>query len=65
MFLADASKRAGSTEGAKLRDALAATKEFEAVTGKMTMNAQRDAVKSAVILQVKGGAFRFVETVSP
>ena len=65
MFLADAIKRAGSTEGAKLRDALAATKEFEAVTGKMTMNAQRDAVKSAVILQVKGGAFKFVETVAP
>ncbi len=65
MFLADAIKRAGTTEGAKLRDALASTKEFDAVTGKMTMNAQRDAVKSAVILQVKGGAFKFVETVNP
>jgi branched-chain amino acid transport system substrate-binding protein len=64
-FLADAIKRAGTTEGAKLRDALAATKEFDAVTGKMTMNAQRDAVKSAVILQVKGGKFAFVETVNP
>ncbi len=64
-FLADGITRAGSTEGSKLRDALAATKEFEAVTGKMTINAQRDAVKSAVILQVKGGAFKFVETVSP
>lgn len=65
MFLADALKRAGTTEGAKLRDALAATKEFEAVTGKMAINEQRDAVKAAVILQVKGGAFKFVETVSP
>lgn len=65
LFLADGIKRAGTTEGAKLRDALAATKEFDAVTGKMAINAQRDAVKSAVILQVKGGAFKFVETVSP
>ena len=65
LFLADAIKRAGTTEGVKLRDALAATKEFDAVTGKMTMNAQRDAVKSAVILQVKGGKFAFVETVNP
>jgi branched-chain amino acid transport system substrate-binding protein len=65
MFLADGIKRAATTEGPKLRDALASTKEFDAVTGKMTMNAQRDAVKSAVILQVKGGAFKFVETVSP
>jgi len=65
MFLADAIKRAGTTEGTKLRDALASTKEFDAVTGKMTMNAQRDAVKSAVILQVKDGKFKFVETVNP
>ena len=64
-FLADGIARAGSTEGIKLRDALAATKEFDAVTGKIAINAQRDAVKSAVILQVKGGAFKFVETVAP
>lgn len=65
MFLADAIKRANSTEPAKIREALAATKEFEGVTGKMAINAQRDAVKSAVILQVKGGKFKFVETVNP
>lgn len=65
MFLADAIKRANSTEPGKIREALAATKEFEGVTGKMAINAQRDAVKSAVILQVKGGKFKFVETVNP
>lgn len=65
MMLADGIKRAGSTEGAKVRDALAATKEFDAVTGKIMMNANRDAVKSAVILQVKDGKFKFVETVNP
>jgi branched-chain amino acid transport system substrate-binding protein len=65
MFLADAIKRAGTTEGPKLRDAMAATKEFDAVTGKMAMNAQRDAVKAAVIMQVKDGKFKFVETVAP
>lgn len=65
MFLADAIKRAGTTEGPKLRDALAATKEFDAVTGKMSMSPQRDAIKSAVIMQVKGGVFKYVETVAP
>lgn len=65
MFLADAIKRANSTEPGKIREALAATKEFEGVTGKMAINAQRDAVKSAVILQVAGGKFKFVETVNP
>lgn len=65
MFLADAIKRAGSTDSKAIRDALAATKEFEAVTGKIAINAQRDAVKSAVILQVKDGKFKYLETVAP
>ncbi|MEI6533944.1 MAG: ABC transporter substrate-binding protein [Verrucomicrobiaceae bacterium] len=65
MILAEAMKKAGSTEGDKVRAALAATKDFDAVTGKITINDKRDAVKSAVILQVKGGAFKFLETVSP
>ena len=43
MILADAMKRAGRTEGNAVRDALAATKDFDAVTGKITINAQRDA----------------------
>jgi branched-chain amino acid transport system substrate-binding protein len=65
MILADAIKRAGSAEPPKIRDALAATKDFEAVTGKITINDKRDAVKSAVILQVKNGAFKYLETVAP
>ncbi len=65
MILADAIQRAGSTEGAKIRDALAATKDYEAVTGRITLNENRDAVKAAVILQVQGGAFKYLETVEP
>lgn len=65
IVLADAMKRAGSSEGPKVRDALAATKDFDAVTGRLTINAQRDATKSAVILQVKGGKFAYLETVTP
>ena len=64
-FLADGIKRAATAEPAKIRDALAATTAFDAVTGQIAMNPQRDAVKSAVILQVKNGAFKFVETVNP
>ncbi len=65
MILAAAMETAGSTDGDKVRAALAATKDYEAVTGKITINEKRDAVKSAVILQVKDGAFKFLETVSP
>ena len=64
-ILADALARAGTTESAKLRDAIAATKDFKGVTGLITLDAQRNASKSAVVLQVKEGAFRYVETVNP
>jgi len=65
LVLADAIKRAGSTDGQKLRDALAATKEIQAVTGKISINENRDATKSAVILQVKDGKYKYLETVEP
>ncbi len=58
-------KRAGSTEGPKLRDALAATKDFPGITGRITLDANRNPTKSAVILQVKGKEFRYVTTVEP
>jgi branched-chain amino acid transport system substrate-binding protein len=65
MILADAITRAGATEPAKLRDALAATKDYDAVTGKITIDANRDASKSAVILRVQDGKFKYVETIAP
>lgn len=65
LLLVDAIKRAGSTDGQKVRDALAATKNFEAVAGKITINAKRDADKSAVVLQVKDGQFKYLQTIAP
>jgi len=65
LVLADAIRRAGSTDGPKVRDALAATKDFDGVTGETTINEKRDATKSAVILQVKDGKFKYLETVAP
>jgi branched-chain amino acid transport system substrate-binding protein len=65
LVLVDAIKRAGTTESLKVRDALAGTKDFQAVTGTITINAQRDPTKAAVILQVKDGKFKYLETVAP
>jgi branched-chain amino acid transport system substrate-binding protein len=65
LILADAIKRAGTTESAKLRDAIAATRNFPAVTGTITINESRDATKPAVILEVKGGKYEYLETVEP
>ena len=65
MLLADAMKRAGTTEPARLRAAIAATKNFRGVTGVISLDAQRNPTKSAVVLTVKDGKFQFVETVNP
>ncbi len=65
LVLFDAIKRAGAAEPSKIRDALAATKDFDGVTGKITINAKRDAEKPAVVLQVKGKDFKYVSTVAP
>ncbi len=65
MILADALARAGSTDSAKLRAALAAAKDFPGVTGRTTIDAQRNATKSAVMLTVKNGKVAYVETIAP
>jgi branched-chain amino acid transport system substrate-binding protein len=63
--LADAIKRAGTTESAKLRDAIAATNSFPAVTGLITINAERNAIKPAVVLELKDGKYHYRDTIEP
>jgi branched-chain amino acid transport system substrate-binding protein len=63
--LADAIKRAGTTEGKKLRDAIAATKDFPGVSGKITIDPQRNARKSIVVLKIDGGKVKFFQKVEP
>ena len=65
MILFDAMKRANTTDGPALRDAIAATKNYPAVTGVITLDDKRNANKPAVMLTIKDGKFRFVETVAP
>ena len=64
-LLADAMKRAGTTDPAKVNAAIAATRDFPGVTGKITLDAHRNPTKSAVMLQVKNGKFAYVETIAP
>ena len=65
MILADAIKKAGSTEGDKIRDALASVKNYDAVTGMISIDAKRNATKSAVVLEVEGKENKFVASVAP
>ena len=64
-ILADAMTRAGTTDGAKVRDAIAATKDYQGVTGKISIGPDRNAVKPAVVLKVENGKYVLVETISP
>jgi branched-chain amino acid transport system substrate-binding protein len=63
-FLAEAIQRAG-TEGPKLRDALAATKDFPGITGVISMDEKRNAVKPAVVLELQDGRYIYLETIQP
>ncbi|MEO8431366.1 MAG: ABC transporter substrate-binding protein [Acidobacteriota bacterium] len=64
-ILADAMTRAGSTDGGKVRDAIAATKDYQGVTGTITIGSDRNAVKPAKILKVENGKYLLVETIAP
>ncbi|WP_254360768.1 ABC transporter substrate-binding protein, partial [Corallococcus exiguus] len=64
-LLVDAMKRAPDTSGPALRDAIASTKDFPGVAGTINLDANRDAVKQAVVMKVEGGKAVFVTTVKP
>ncbi len=65
LVLFDAIRRAGSAEPTRIRAALATTRNVAGATGVITLNEQRDAVKSAVILEVGPDNFRYHQTVNP
>ncbi|SFM86352.1 ABC transporter substrate-binding protein [Thermodesulforhabdus norvegica] len=64
-LLVNAIEQAGSTDGTKIRDALAATKDFEGVSGIITMGEGGNPIKSVVINKVENGKFVYVTTVNP
>ncbi len=64
-IVADAVARAGTTDGAALRRALAETRDYPGVTGLTSINARRDADKEAAIIAVRGGKLVFVESFRP
>jgi branched-chain amino acid transport system substrate-binding protein len=65
MLFADAVSRAGSLDKSKIRDAIAATENYQGVTGKISFNRNGDPIKSAVILKFQKETSIFVKTVDP
>ena len=63
--LADAIKRANSTDSAKIIEALAETKDFPAISGVTTINKTHDADKNAVVIEMKDGKQVFKTSIKP
>lgn len=64
-ILANAIKNAGELTPEKIKDALAQTTDFKGVTGTINIDSERNATKSAVILQIKDNEFEYFATVNP
>lgn len=65
LVLFDAIQRAGTTAGDKVRDALATTKDFQGVSGRLSIDSNRNAIKRIVIMTIQDGKLRFHGAVEP
>ncbi len=57
--------RAKSTEGPAIRTALTKTKDFPGVTGSITIDRARNAIKPGVVIEIKNGKFNVVKHMAP
>jgi branched-chain amino acid transport system substrate-binding protein len=63
--LLDAIRRAGSVDPQAIRDAIVKTKDFEGVSGKITMKEDGNPIKAMVVNKVQGKKFVYVTTIYP
>jgi branched-chain amino acid transport system substrate-binding protein len=61
----DALRRSNGVGGAALREQIARTRDFEGITGRITLGPDRDAVKPAVIVKLVKGEPTFAAEVAP
>jgi len=64
-LMIDAIERAGSFDPVAIRDALAATKDFQGAGGSITIDENGDAIKPAVLVKVVNGEYKYETTVYP
>jgi branched-chain amino acid transport system substrate-binding protein len=64
--LADSLKRAKSTKGSDIRDAIAATKNYSGVTGNITLGPDRNPIgKKIIIEEIKNGQLTLRKSIDP
>jgi branched-chain amino acid transport system substrate-binding protein len=64
-LVADALKRAGTTDGDKLRQAVQDTKDFPGVTGSITIDKDRNASKPITVLKIENGEYKLAKAIAP
>jgi branched-chain amino acid transport system substrate-binding protein len=65
LMIVDAIKRAGAADSVKIKDALEQTKNLQVSTGILTIDANHNPVKSAVVIEMKDGKQTFKVKVNP
>lgn len=63
--LCDAIEHAGKADPASIRDALTQVRDFPGASGKITIDANRNASKPIVILEIRGGKTTIADTIQP
>lgn len=64
-FLADAIERAGSPDREKIKEALASTVDFNAITGTLSIDENHNPIKAVTILEVVDGVPTFLKKLEP
>ena len=65
MMIIEAIKRAGVEDSVKVKDELAKTKDYQGVSGSITLDEKHNAVKGVVIKKKKNGIQAFKEKIKP
>lgn len=63
--LTNAIKRAGSLDRKAIRDQIAATKDYQGVSGVITMGPDRDPIKPVAMIKIDGGTTHFAGWIQP
>ena len=63
MMIIEAIKRAGVEDSVKVKDELAKTKDYQGVSGSITLDEKHNAVKGVVIIEMKNGIQAFKEKI--
>jgi branched-chain amino acid transport system substrate-binding protein len=64
-IFANAARKAGSLDRKSIRDQIAATRDYQGVSGVITMGPDRDPIKPVAMIKIEGGTTKFAGWITP